>query len=416
MCSQGINMNDWVKDKIQAGLYKRKRDTSDVWAIKARIKGGRPVSYTIGKIDLFKPQEARLEAKRVLALLAKGIHPDDERKKKVLIDNARNLTLEKAIEQYIKIVSWKKKTRDDALSTLKRRFGDWYHRPLASITKEDVQVRFLKIKSDVFNLKKKRDKKRISKDIPIKTYRNEVGLGESSRAFRYLNAIFNSFANDDAGDEKLLPKGNPCTILKDKKLRKTLKPRERYLDDVQRSSLYDLLGSVKHKDYPGNITVDDADLIWLLIHTGLRLDEARTITWNAVDFNKEIFTAFNTKNHSNHTLPMTSATKDMFKRRLKIKISTKYVFPSPNNKNLPMTASRTFTRVSKDVGFEFTAHDLRRTVATVASDLGYDINTIGMVLNHAKGSVTSKYIQSNHKRLKDILINIQNTLFGQSYD
>jgi integrase len=68
------------------------------------------------------------------------------------------------------------------------------------------------------------------------------------------------------------------------------------------------------------------------------------------------------------------------------------------------------------VGFEFTAHDLRRTVATVASDLGYDINTIGMVLNHAKGSVTSKYIQSTHKRLKDILINIQNTLFGQSYD
>ena len=103
----------------------------------------------------------------------------------------------------------------------------------------------------------------------------------------YLNAIFNSFANDDAGDEKLLPKGNPCTILKDKKLRKTLKPRERYLDDVQRSSLYDLLGSVKHKDYPGTITVDDADLIWLLIHSGLRLDEARTISWNAVDFNKE---------------------------------------------------------------------------------------------------------------------------------
>lgn len=152
-------MNDWVKDKIQAGLYKRKRDTSDVWAIKARIKGGRPVSYTIGKVDLFKPQEARLEAKKILALLAKGIHPDDERKKKVLVDNARNLTLEKALEQYSQITSWKKKTRVDVLSTFKRRFGDWYQRPLASITKEDVQVRFLKIKSDVFNLKKKRDKK-----------------------------------------------------------------------------------------------------------------------------------------------------------------------------------------------------------------------------------------------------------------
>ncbi len=415
MFSKGYSVTDWIKDKVQSGLYRRKRDSEDVWAIKARIKGGNPLTLTIGKVNLFTPQEARNEAKKILALLAQGINPTEERNKKKRAALARTLTLENAINDYAQIASWKKKTRDDALNTLKRRFGDWYNKPISSITKENIQTRFLKIKKDVSEIKSQRDKKRSKNKLPIKVYGNEVGLGEAQRAFRYLSAIFNSYSQDDAGEEKLLPNGNPCLILKVKKLRKSLKPRDRFLDEDQRQTLYSSLSVVGHKNYLGNVKEDDRDLIWLLIHTGLRLDEALSMKWEAVDFKKETFTAFDTKNHRNHTLPMTNATLSMFSRRWK-NAQSKYVFPSEIKPKEAMTASRIFSRVSKEVGFEFTAHDLRRTVATVASDLGYDINTIGMILNHSKGSVTSKYIQSTHKRLKDILINIQNTLFGQSYD
>ncbi len=411
-------MSDWVKDSKQQGLYKRPRSTGDVWAIKSRIKGGGPVSLTIGKCSLFSIQEARKETRRILQLLAMGIHPTEERKKQQRVDMARNLTLEYAINQYADIASWKDKTRHDNLSTLQRRFGDWCQRPLASITKEDIQARFIKIKHDVSSLKKRRDKQRLAKGLPIKEYSNEVGLGEAQRAFRYLSAIFNSFIDDDAGDQKLLPKGNPCSVLKNKKLRKALKPRDRYLNEAERMALYDLLSLVSHKDYPGNIKQTDADLVWLIIHTGLRLDEARTIEWRAVNFEKEIFTVYDTKNHRDHTLPMTNATKDMFKRRAKLrtKDTHNYVFPSPSIKNQPLSASRTFRRIPEELGFDFTAHDLRRTVATVASDLGYDLNAIGQILNHSKRGVTAGYIQSTHKRLKTMLENIQNSLFAQSYD
>jgi integrase len=93
-----------------------------------------------------------------------------------------------------------------------------------------------------------------------------------------------------------------------------------------------------------------------------------------------------------------------------------YIYPSPLDPKNPTSASRTFERLSKEIGFEFTAHDLRRTVATVASDLGYDLDAIGAVLNHKKKGVTAGYIQKTWKRHLGILEDIQNGLFEEPYD
>jgi integrase len=408
---------DWIKDEKLTGLYKRVRTSGDVWAIKARIKGGKPITYTLGKVELMKPSQARQKAKLILAQLAEGINPNHTIKTRREIEKARGLTLGKAIQEYSALASWKEQTRHEALATLNRRFGDWYRRPLSSITKEECQARFIKIKSDVKSLKLKRDSKRIDNQLPVKEPRNEVGLAEAQRAFRYLSAVFSSYVHDDAGNEKLLPKGNPCLILKAKKLRKLLIPKERFLDDRERDSLYEALRIASHWQYEGNLQTDDSDLAWILIHTGLRLEECLGMKWADVDFKKEVFKVKNTKNHKDHILPMTEATKDVLTRRYEEKISEKYVFPSPLSANKPvtehkpMTASRTFDRLSEEIGFEFTAHDLRRTVATVASDLGYDLNAIGQLLNHSKNGVTSGYIQKTHQRLKQILEDIQNSLF-----
>ncbi|QWE15042.1 integrase family protein [Polynucleobacter sp. AP-Sving-400A-A2] len=409
-------MQEWVKDKTLSGLYKRIRDTGDVWVVKARQKGGNPISCTIGKTSLFTAQQARQKAKVILALLAEGVNPNQLHQQKKQVEKARALTLGKAIEQYSKIASWKSKTRSDAISTLNRRFGDWLQRPLASITKEECQARFIKIKEDVRVLKVRRDAKRKKQGLRIKEYVNEVGLGEAQRAFRYLGAIFSSYSQDDAGDEKLLPKGNPCLILKAKKLRKVLVAKERFLDSSERNALCEVLTDSMHGQYQGSLKDDDVDLVWLLIHTGLRLDEALSMRWSDVNFKKEIFTALNTKNGSNHSLPMTNAIKAMLSRRAELSPIGIYVFPSPLDASKPSTASRTFQRLSESIGFEFTAHDLRRTVATVANELGYDINAIGAVLNHAKKGVTAGYVQNTHLRLKRILDDIQNGLFEEPYD
>ena len=406
-----------VKDPKVKGLYQRKRENSpNVWAVIARQRGGKVVTHTIGSIEQFTVQDARRIAKQVLAELALGNRPIDDRRKQERLRQINSFTLQDAIDEYANTVDWKPKTKLDALSTFKRRFGDWLNKPLGSITKADVLRRFKDIKQDVVRKKKARDKYRDENGIKIKTYENEIGLGEAQRAFRYLSAVFNMFTEDDIDGNLMLPHGNPCSYLKRRRVRKVLKPRERYLNGLERSKLYSFFAIPEDPDYPIKTNKDDADLILLLIYTGLRLDEALSLKWADVDFENREFTAFNTKNGKDHTLPMTDATEDLFNRRFTLYGTKKYVFPSSINKHQHMTASRVFARVSNHVGFDFTAHDLRRTVATVAAERNYDINSIGLVLNHSRGTVTSRYIQGDPERLRKILTDIQDALFPQAYN
>ena len=394
-------MADWIKDNIQAGLYKRPREDGNVWAVKARVKGGSVITVTIGKEELFSATKARKEAKKILTQLAEGINPNEIKQQQRLIKKLRNFTLQQALDEYSSHVQWKDSTRSDVYIVMNRRFSDWLRRPLASITKEDCINRFNQIKQDI--KRNNRQKNRSSK--------NPIGEGEAQKAFRYLTAIFNAFVDEDIGNEKLLPKGNPCSVFKAKRVRRTLQPRNRYLNEQQRNILHDHLASIHLEELKRTFrtTEDDADLIWLIIHTGLRLEEALQLKWNSVDFVNETFTVYDTKNHKDHTLPMTEDTKIMFERRFSN--GGKYVFKSPLGSDKPMTASKTFKRVSKEVGFDFTAHDLRRTVATVAAERGYDVSNIGALLNHSRQGVTEGYIQRTQTRLKQILEDIQEELF-----
>lgn len=410
---------EWKKDKVISSLYRRERQSKSVWAVRARVKGGGTVTVTLGNADLISSVEARQLAKRELAKMSQGINPNAERKHAKKVSKARGFTLAQAVEQYSELAHWKPKTRQDALSTLQRRFGDWYKRPLADISRDDCLTRFQEIKKEVLLKKTRIDKRRVTESLAVTIPNNEVGLGEAQRAFRYLSAVFNSFSSDDAAGEKLLPKGNPVLVLKDKKVRRALKPKEIFLNAEQRDSLYFDLRVCSHPEYKGPIQEEDADLAWLLMHTGLRLEEALQMKWVNIDFKQKTFTAIDTKNHTNHTLPMTSATEHLFKRRfaeranLKYGLKSLYVFPSPLSDKQPMSASRTFDRLSEAIGFKFTAHDLRRTVATVADECGYDLDAIGKILNHKKKGVTARYIQNTHQRLKAILEDVQNNLFSE---
>ncbi len=414
---------DWIKDKSLPGLYRRPRkDGRDVWAVKARVKGGKPVSITLGKASYITAAEARKLAKPVLAKLSQGINPNQEQVKAKKVAEARGFTLGQAIEEYSELAHWKPKTRKDALSTLHRRFGDWYRKPLASISREDVLKRFTAIKKEVAQKKEDIANRRRKQGLSVYVTPNEVGLGEAQRAFRYLSAVFNSFASDDAAGEKLMPQGNPVLVLKDKKLRRALQPKERYLDNKVRQGLLERLTQSLHYQYAGSINQEDADLAWLLIHTGLRIDEARLLKWSEVSLTDRFFTVLDTKNHQKHTLPMTNSIYSMLSRKFEYRarqaksMQSPYIFPSPLDPKKPTSASRTFDRLSSEIGFEFTAHDLRRTVATVAADLGYDLDAIGAVLNHKKKGVTAGYIQKTWKRHLGILEDIQNGLFEEPYD
>ena len=118
-----------------------------------------------------------------------------------------------------------------------------------------------------------------------------------------------------------------------------------------------------------------------------------------------MFEARDTKNKRNQKLPMTDATYGLFQRRYEQKKDgDTFVFSSVIDGTKP-SMSRTFQRLHKEFSHRFTAHDLRRTVATIASEMGHDLVRIGAVLNHKKRGVTARYIQTKRvdkKSLEDI--------------
>ena len=86
------------------------------------------------------------------------------------------------------------------------------------------------------------------------------------------------------------------------------------------------------------------------------------------------------------------------------------MFSSPRKGVLAASMSRVFEHIAEEVGFNFSAHDLRRTAATTASDLGFDISKIGALLNHKKKNVTMAYVQSTLEAKRAILQAIEDAI------
>jgi len=375
------------------------------------------VSVTLGKVELISTADARAKAKVVLAKLSEGINPNQERiaaavskKRAEEFIKARSITLTGALDQYLNLKQLKPKTEKDLRETINRNFGEWMLRPLLELTREMVLERFSAIKARV-----KRNRERTSERLQAEgkrtvTYKSVDGIGEAQRAFRYLSAVIRSVMNDEVDGEPLLTR-NPVDVLRDKKIRKSLQPRERYLNEDQLDRLFEFMTERSHPEYKGRVTRDDADFIVLLATTGMRLEEVRQIKWADVDFRGDVFRAEDTKNHRAHTLPMTGVTRRIFLRRNATKPnSAVYVFQSIREIDQPASMSRTFERVTKELGFEFSPHDLRRTFATIASEMGVDIEKIAAALNHKKRNVTAGYIQTTANMLRGTMETIETVI------
>lgn len=412
-------MTSWIKDSSLKGLYKRTQGSSVVWAVKARQKGAnKVVSVTLGRVELLSATVARSKAKVVLAKLAEGLNPNQERIEESLKKQkaqqtlkARSLSLGEALEQYVTLKQLKPKTEKDLRETLQRNFPDWLPRPLLELTREMILERFTEIKARVTHRRAEVARKLVAEGKKPVAYKSVDGTGEAQRAFRYLSAVINSVKNDEINGEPLLAR-NPVDVLRDKKMRKSLAARETYLNESQLESLFDLVTQQVHPEYSGNVTKDDIDFVLLLAITGMRLEEVRHIRWSDVDFSADVFRAVDTKNHRTHTLPMTDATRQIFRGRWSSKSDAAvYVFSGTKDVKQPASMSRTFERVTREVGFDFSPHDLRRTFATVANEMGVDLNKIGAALNHKKRNVTAGYVQTTANMLRETIETIESVLF-----
>ena len=387
----------FTPDKQVKGLYKKQRATDFVWVVRAKQRGiNKPVTVTLGRTNVISVRDARRSAKENLLLLAQGHNPNQKRKAKLEAENFKGISLEEAFSSYLELRSLKPSTEKSYKQVVARCFGDWLDRPIRNISREDVLKKYQSIQSRI----KKRSKR------PEKA--NPRGLAEAQKAMRYLNAILNTYLNDtDEKGNRVLPNGNPVAVLKDKRVRNRLKPRVRYLKQIERETLYEELTHTAHPQYKGKIKPREADFVFLLMVSGLRFDEARLLRQE--DITATTYTVKDTKNNQDHTLPITLSLKEIFERNSN---DSEWLFAG--RKGQPASMSNAIKNVSTAIRIKFSAHDLRRTAATIAAEHGYSSDQISRLLNHKQKNVTQEYIQKTLAMLKPIVDAIEEDIFGIS--
>lgn len=131
--------------------------------------------------------------------------------------------------------------------------------------------------------------------------------------------------------------------------------------------------------------------VQLLALTGCRLGEIEFLKWNEVDSEHSCFRLLDSKEGAS-VRPIGRAafgTLDKIKKRK----DCPFVLPAVRSEGPFGGMPSGFKRIMKKAKLsDVTPHTLRHSYASVAGDLGYVESTIGALLGHAAGTVTSKYV------------------------
>ncbi len=325
--------------------------------------GGKPVRVTLGRYPDLTVEMARKQAKTAIAALATGHNPNEEKR----TERARSVTLEQATAAYLATRSLKESTRQDVHKAFRQVCADWLSTPLNKITPAMVQKR----------------------------HREHAACSpaRANLAMRYLRAIFN-FAKaqyrDDAGAALL--DVNPVESLSELKAWHRVGRRKTVIKAHDLGAWVNAvlaLESASHRDF-----------YLFVVMTGCRRSEAENLTWDNVDLRARTATFADTKNHTDHVLPLPGYLLEMLTQR-QAGAAGRSVFADEAGR-----PARNFRHaqaaVTQASGVAFCLHDLRRTFSTIAESLDIPAYALKRLLNHADGAdVTAGYLVIDTERLRE---------------
>lgn len=360
----------FFRDSELKGFGLRVGTTGKVYIAEGKIKT-KVIRVTIGKHGVFTAEQARLRARELLLMMAKGTNPNDLKKE----SKARGVTLEDALADFLAArKSLKPRTIADYKSTIDCYLSDWKNKPLVEISKDMVAKQHSKI--------------------------GERSKAQANLAMRYIRAIFNFAAGqyENSKGEPLIP-DNPVKRLSQTRAWYRIARRQTVIKAHDLASWYSAVMNIQN-DLKGKNRETVRDYLLLVIFTGLRKEEAACLTWSNVDLRARTLTIPDTKNHLDHTLPLSDYISEMLARR-KPDAVNEYVFPEINGEGRITTPTRIMNRVIEESGVRFTIHDLRRTFITIAESLDISAYALKRLLNHKMNNdITAGYIISDVERLR----------------
>jgi site-specific recombinase XerD len=126
----------------------------------------------------------------------------------------------------------------------------------------------------------------------------------------------------------------------------------------------------------------------VLLNTGMRREEAVGLTYEQIDFNRNILVVEKSKGKKTREIPMTQRVREIFKE----------LGPPLFQGLTSVRASHKFGDVAKSIGLKnMKLHSLRHTFATMLITMGYDIKVVKDLLGHEDIRVTEIYAKVGSK-------------------
>ena len=333
---------------------------SRAYIVQRRVNG-KDRRITIGKAEVFTPEQARTQARKLLGQIAEGRDPNAER----AAIKAKGVTLAQAFAAYLEARRNLKPLTVADMQHAMRDLKTWQAKPLNTI----------------------------SADMVARKHK-ELGQRSEARAnltMRYLRAILNFAAEKftDADGASVLPV-NPVRKLSKTKGWYHVERRKTF---IKQHELTPWMQAVLALESGGV-----RDYLMLTLLTGLRRSEGLGLLWKDVDLQGRKLTVRDTKNHESHTLPLPDYLLQLLKARQRA-AAGEYVFESPRGRLSNLRFG--LNAVQSASGVDFCIHDLRRTFATAADALDVPAYAVKALLNHkTTGDVTAGYVQVTTERLR----------------
>jgi integrase len=220
------------------------------------------------------------------------------------------------------------------------------------------------------------------------------GVGMANKAMRVLSATLNY---SKAVYPELESWANPVRVLSETRSRIPLRPRTSHIKPKDLPNWLSALDAYRD-DTTARQGSERQNDIWLFLNlilmTGLRSNEARSLMWCNIDLDHGVLTVPESiaKNRIEARLPLNSWLIAQLSNRGRSLQGR--VFPSSCNNGYLDNVRRALKRIEKLSGIPVMPHDLRRSFATYLDLLGVPFGAIKQLLNHVSASdVTSRYVQ-----------------------
>jgi integrase len=342
-------LQGWLWDMQCTGFGARRQTKGIFYYLRYRHQG-RQVMHSIGRHGApWTPDTARNEARRLLGIVATGFDPCAQ----LLAGESFATAIERYLER--KKAALKPRSFEDIVRYLRGHAAPLHKLPLDEIDRRKVATLLGQIETN---------------SGPVS--RNNARSALSS-FFSWCVAEGLLELNPVTGTAKAIQNGS----------------RERVLTLEELRQLWQTLPQ---------INAGFADIIRLLLLTGLRRNEVGLLVWSEIDFKRGMIVLGpeRTKNRKTFELPLSTQALAILERQPRRNVSD-FVFSDKGYQDWDRAKQRLDRKLQIA---EWHLHDLRRTCATQLGELGVLPHYVEAILNHVsghKGGVAGVYNRAKYE-------------------